>query len=104
MSRCVPSTPSITVPGPRQPRAPPRLLPKLVLAKHALSPADLGPGDSYRLLHVTSDTRAATGTGIHKYHDSVGSDPILLVDPAGLMDEWGGIFLHQRALVSHAGR
>ena len=74
-----------------------------VLANHPLIPADLGPGDSFRLLHVTSGTRAATGTGIHKYHDSVGSDPILLVDPAGLMDEWGGIFLHQRALVSTPG-
>ena len=43
-------------------------VPEVVLANHPLVPADLGPGDSFRLLHVTSNTTAATGTGIHDYN------------------------------------
>ena len=39
-----------------------------VLANHPLVPDDLGPGDSFRLLYITEDTTAATGTGIHAYH------------------------------------
>ena len=36
--------------------------PEVVLANHPLIPDDLGPGDSFRLLFVTADTKAATST------------------------------------------
>ena len=78
--------------------------PEVVLANHPLVPDDLGPGDSFRLLYVTSDTTAATGTGIHDYDFYVTGDPFEIVTNGNLLDLWdGGIRLSQRALVSTAG-
>ena len=78
--------------------------PEVVLANHPLVPDDLGPGDSFRLLYVTSDTTAATGTGIHDYDRYVTNDPFQIVTNGNLLDRWvGGIRLSQRALVSTAG-
>ena len=79
-------------------------VPEVVLANHPLVPADLGPGDSFRLLHVTSDTTAATGTGIHLYNDLAGIDIIRIAFTGNLLERWfEGIRLSQRALVSTAG-
>ena len=78
--------------------------PEVVLANHPLVPDDLGPGDSFRLLHVTSNTTAATGTGIHLYNNFLAGDIFRLVDSGELLDTWpGGVGLLQRALVSTAG-
>ena len=78
--------------------------PKTVLANHPLVPDDLGPGDSFRLLHVTSGTTAATDTVITHYHDTAASDVFPLVNSGGLLSRWfEGVSLQQRALVSTAG-
>ena len=78
--------------------------PEVVLANHPLVPDDLGPGDSFRLLYVTSDTTAATGTGIHEYDSLVTNDPFQIVTSGNLLALWdGGIRLSQTALVSTAG-
>ena len=79
-------------------------LPETVLANHPLIPDDLGPGDSFRLLHVTSGTTAATGTLIPRYHDTAAADVFPLVASGGLLGRWfEGVRLRQRALVSTAG-
>ena len=79
-------------------------VPETVLANHPLVPDDLGPGDSFRLLYVTSDTTAATATGIHDYDDLVTIDVLRIVDGSNLLARWfGGSLLSQRALVSTAG-
>ena len=79
-------------------------VPEVVLANHPLVPADLGPGDSFRLLHVTSNTTAATGTGIHDYNYLVTVDIRRIVSGGNLLGLWvGGARLSQRALVSTAG-
>ena len=74
-----------------------------VYANHPLIPADLGPGDSFRLLFITSGTKAATRTGIHTYHNFASSDAIHIVDPGNLVSEWGAISLLQTPLVSTPG-
>ena len=79
-------------------------VPETVLANHPLVPDDLGPGDSFRLLYVTSVTTAATGTGIHDYDDLVTIDVLRIVDGSNLLARWfEGSLLSQRALVSTAG-
>ena len=78
--------------------------PEVVLANHPLVPADLGPGDSFRLLHVTSDTTTATGTGIHLYNTSAGRDIVRIAITGNLLDRWfEGARLWNRALVSTPG-
>ena len=74
-----------------------------VYANHPLIPADLGPGDSFRLLFITSGTKAATRTGIHTYHNFASSDAIHIVEAGNLVSEWGTISLLQTPLVSTPG-
>ena len=74
-----------------------------VYANHPLIPADLGPGDSFRLLFITSGTKAATRTGIHTYHNFASSDAIHIVETGNLVSEWGAISLLQTPLVSTPG-
>ena len=74
-----------------------------VLANHPLVPDDLGPGDSFRLLHVTSGTTAATSTGIRGYHDFAVTEVSNIVQPGNLLSLWGSPAPWQRALVSTPG-
>ena len=74
-----------------------------VYANHPLIPADLGPGDSFRLLFITRGTMAATRTGIHTYHNFASSDAIHIVEAGNLVSEWGTISLLQTPLVSTPG-
>ena len=46
-------------------------LPNVVYANHPLIPDDLGVGDSFRLLFVTADTKAATSTSNAVYSDFI---------------------------------
>ena len=77
--------------------------PERVYANHPLIPDDLGPGDSFRLLFITGATTAATGTGIHTYHNFAQTAVIAIVNPGNLMRAWGPISLLQTALVSTPG-
>ena len=89
---------SVTAESPTSP------LPKTILANNPLIPDDLGVGDSFRLLHVTSGTKAATDTVITHYHDTAAGDVFPLVNSGGLLSRWfEGVRLQQRALVSTAG-
>ena len=74
-----------------------------VYANNPLIPADLGPGDAFRLLFITRGTKAATRTGIHTYHNFVSSDVIHIVEPGNLVSEWGTISLLQTPLLSTPG-
>ena len=74
-----------------------------VLANHPLVPDDLGPGDSFRLLYITEDTTAATGTGIHAYHTIAFDGVVSIRDPGSLMEEWHEIIFGQIALLSTPG-
>ena len=78
--------------------------PEVVLANHPLVPDDLDPGDSFRLLFVTSATKAASGTGIHDYNIFV-SDPTfkLLEESGNLLEQWDSIQVGQRPLLSLPG-
>ena len=62
---------------------------ELVHANHPLIPDGLGVGDSFRLLFVTANTKAATGTGIHNYTNFVTAPSNYIVDPGNLVNEWG---------------
>ena len=77
--------------------------PERVYANHPLIPDDLGPGDSFRLLFITGATTAATGTGIHTYHNFAQTAVIAIVNPGNLMRAWGPVSLLQTALVSTPG-
>ena len=78
--------------------------PETVLANHPMVPDDLGPGDSFRLLYITEDTTAATGTGINGFHTFAAAGAARIVLTGNLLDRWfEGIRLSQRALVSTAG-
>ena len=78
--------------------------PETVLANHPLIPDDLGPGDSFRLLHVTSSAAAATDTVITEYHNTAAGDVFPLVNSGKLLGRWfEGVRLGQRALASTAG-
>ena len=74
-----------------------------VYANHPLIPDDLGPGDSFRLLFITSGTKAATDTGIQGYHHFAALDAIRIVELGNLVSEWGSISLLQTPLVSTPG-
>ena len=74
-----------------------------VYANHPLIPDGVGVGDSFRLLHVTADTEAATGTSIQEYHDFASDGVIQLIEPGGLVSAWGAITLGHTALVSTPG-
>ena len=74
-----------------------------VYANHPLIPADLGPGDAFRLLFITRGTTAATRTGIHTYHNFASTDAIHIVEAGNLVSEWGTISLLQTPLVSTPG-
>ena len=78
-------------------------LPETVLANHPLIPGDLGPDDSFRLLFITEETTDATDTGIEHYHDLSATRVIGLIDPGGLVSDWGPISLAQTALLSLPG-
>ena len=74
-----------------------------VLANHPLVPDDLGPGDSFRLLYITEDTTAATGTGIHAYH-TIAFDGVVSIGGRGnLMQDWPEVIFGQIALLSTPG-
>ena len=74
-----------------------------VLANHPMVPDDLGPGDSFRLLYITEDTTAATGTGIHAYHTIAFDGVVRIRDSGNLMEEWHEIIFGQIALLSTPG-
>ena len=74
-----------------------------VLANHPLVPDDLGPGDSFRLLYITEDTTAATGTGIHAYHTIAFDGVVSIRGPGGLMQYWQEVTFGQIALLSTPG-
>ena len=74
-----------------------------VLANHPLVPDDLGPGDSFRLLYITEDTTAATGTGIHAYHTIAFDGVVSINGPGGLMQDWQEVAFGQIALLSTPG-
>ena len=77
--------------------------PETLFANNLLIPDDLGPGDSFRLLHITEDTTDATDTGIHHYHSFPIDGLNAITDPGRFMSAWGGVTLGQSALVSTPG-
>ena len=78
-------------------------LPETVLANHPLIPDDLGVGDAFRLLYVTTAMTAATDKGIHDYHDFAAGQVVGLIEPGNLVSDWGAIMFAQTALVSMPG-
>ena len=82
-----------------------------VYANHPLIPDDLGVGDAFRLLYITGDMNdevvtpltAATGTSIQDYHDFAVEPVLHIVEPGGLVSDWGPVSLWQTALVSMPG-
>ena len=86
--------------------------PETLFANNPVIPDDLEVGDSFRLLYITGTAdnvlglmplRAATGTGIHDYHDFV-LDPVLhIVEPGNFLNLWGETSLRQVALLSLPG-
>ena len=78
-------------------------LSELVHTNHPLIPDDLGVGDSFRLLFVTTNMTAATGTGIHNYTDFVNAPALHIVEPGNLVNKWGEVNLAQTALLSLPG-
>ena len=76
---------------------------ELVYTNHPLIPDDLGVGDSFRLLFVTAETKAATGTGIHNYTDFINTPALHIVAPGNLVSAWGVVNLAQTALLSLPG-
>ena len=78
-------------------------LPETVLANHPLIPDDLGVGDAFRLLYVTTAMTAATDKGIHDYHDFAAGQVVGLIEPGNLVSDWGAIMFAQTALVSIPG-
>ena len=77
--------------------------PEVVLANHPLVPDDLDPGDSFRLLFVTSATKAASGTGIHDYNIFVSDPAFKLLESGNLLEQWDSIGVGQRPLLSLPG-
>ena len=73
-----------------------------VLANYPLVPAGLGPGDSFRVLFVTSNKKTIGYGGIEKYHDAVGNEAIGGLDHLFAGGEWS-TGLWQRAVVSTPG-
>ena len=43
----------------------------------------------FRLLFVTAETKAATGTGIHNYIDFIITPGLHIVEPGNLVSDWG---------------
>ena len=83
--------------------SPPRPLPNVVYANHPLIPDDLGVGDSFRLLFVTADTKAATSTSNAVYSDFITAPTPHIVEPGNLANVWGLVSIAQTAVLSLPG-
>ena len=77
--------------------------PQVVHANHPLIPDDLGVGDSFRLLFVTADTKAATSTSNLDYSNFINAPANHIVEPGGIVYEWGAVTIAQTALLSLPG-
>ena len=77
--------------------------PEVVYANHPLIPDDLGVGDSFRLLFVTADTKAATSTSNLVYSNFINDPANHIVEPGNLVYEWGVVTIAQTALLSLPG-
>ena len=77
--------------------------PETVYANHPLIPDDLGVGDSFRLLFVTADTKAATSTSNLVYSNFINAPAAHIVEPGNLVYEWGVVNIAQTSLVSLPG-
>ena len=75
----------------------------MVHANHPLIPDGLGVGDSFRLLFVTADTKAATNTGNRDYSNFITAPVLVLHEPGNLTNMWGSLTIAQTALVSLPG-
>ena len=74
-----------------------------VYANHPLIPDDLGVGDSFRLLFVTTDTKAATSTSNLVYSNFINGPANHIVEPGNLANVWGVVTLAQTAVLSLPG-
>ena len=74
-----------------------------VYANHPLIPDDLGVGDSFRLLFVTADTKAATSTSNAVYSDFITAPTPHIVEPGNLANVWGLVRIAQTAVLSLPG-
>ena len=70
--------------------------PDVVHANHPMIPDDLGPGDSFRLLFVTADTKAATSTSNEDYSNFINDPAVHIVEPGNLANVWGVVSIAQR--------
>ena len=61
------------------------------------------PGDSFRLLFVTADTKAATSTSNEVYSNFINTPSTHIVEPGNLVNEWGAVTIAQTALLSLPG-
>ena len=77
--------------------------PELVLANHPMIPDDLGVGDSFRLLFVTADTKAATSTSNSHYSNFINAPANHIVEPGNLANVCGVVAIAQTALLSLPG-
>ena len=77
--------------------------PELVHANHPMIPDDLGVGDSFRLLFVTADTKAATSTSNLAYSNFINAPATHIVEPGNLVNEWGAVTIAQTAVLSLPG-
>ena len=77
--------------------------PEVVFANHPLIPDDLGPGDSFRLLFVTADTKAATSTSNIDYSDFITAPTPHIVEPGNLVSVGGVVNIAQTAVLSLPG-
>ena len=77
--------------------------PRTVYANHPLIPDDLGVGDSFRLLFVTADTKAATSTSNLVYSNFINAPANHIVEPGNLVYEWGVVTIAQTAVLSLPG-
>ena len=76
---------------------------ELVYANHPLIPDDLGVGDSFRLLFVTADTKAATSTSNEDYSNFITAPTNHIVEPGNLANVCGVVTIAQTAVLSLPG-
>ena len=77
--------------------------PERIYANHPLIPDDLGVGDSFRLLFVTADTKAATSTSNLVYSNFINGPANHIVEPGNLANVWGVVTIAQTAVLSLPG-
>ena len=77
--------------------------PETLYANHPLIPDELGVGDSFRLLFVTTDTIAATSTSNLNYSNFINGPANHIVEPGGIVYEWGAVTIAQTAVLSLPG-